>query len=51
MLAIRITVTIAQIHSAARTQNTQAHKDTHIGIGKNKTVSSSDRMGAFPTLG
>lgn len=29
MLAIRITVTIVQIQSAARTQNAQAHKDTH----------------------
>ena len=32
-------------------QNAQAHKGTHIGIEKKKTMSSSDRMGAFPTLG
>lgn len=51
MLDIRITVTMAQIHSASRTQNTQAQKATRTETIHNKTMSSSDRMGAFPTLG
>lgn len=49
MLVIRIMVTIAQIHSVARTQkppDTQARIETE----RHKTMNSADRMGTFPTL-
>lgn len=48
MLAIRMTVTIAQIHSVARTQNAQAHKDTHIEMKRSRPWAHLTEWVHFP---